>query len=279
MLLVFLLLILPILGMTVGFIFYRFQGKKDLFKIDLVQFYYTFILSPIVFVWIKTMIFLLLQANAHQLSVKEIYAVDTAFSVIFLLIFAFVAMHSVTKTFHLKNKDPLYDIFFDNEYIHLWLSHIVMAVGSLSILTAISFINLWLPLNWMVDNGIFIFFLTVAFFVGWAIYMAFELADPKLQKRVSFMRLMKLIIGVVLSLHIILFAIMTPSLSSQYALFWFMTMAFFGASLLGFSTYKSIRFKSWINSLVNNKLIYKNLGWGENIALFDHHQSSEEKNK
>ena len=140
MLLIFLLLVLPVIGTLVGLVFYRFQGKKDLLKIDIVQFYYTFILSPIVFVWLKTMIFVLLQANTHNLSMKEIYSIDTAFSVVFLLIFAFVAMHSVTKTFHLKEKDPLYNFFFDSEYIHLWLSHLAMAFGAVSIFTAISFI-------------------------------------------------------------------------------------------------------------------------------------------
>lgn len=276
MLLVFLLLILPVIGTIVGLVFYSFQGKKDLLKIDIVQFYYTFVLSPIVFVWLKTMMYLLLQANSHHLSMKEIFAIDTAFSVVFLLVFAFVAMHSVTKTFNLKNKDPLYDFFFDSEYIHLWLSHLAMAFGAISILTAVSFVNLWLPLDWNGSSSSLPILLVSAFIVGLTIYLSLELSDPKQVKRFSFMRLMKLAIGLVFALHILMFAIKTPPLTLGYAPFWFMMMAFFGASLLGFFTYKSAKMKKWIDLFVNKKLIYKDLGWGDNIKLFDTHKSSED---
>jgi len=84
------------------------------------------------------------------------------------------------------------------------------------------------------------------------------------------MRIVKLMFGFILTLHIIFFAIKTPDISSQYVVFWSSFMMFFGASILGFTTYRSARFKQWLNGLVKKKMIYKNKGWGENIALFNH---------
>ncbi|MCA9370211.1 hypothetical protein KC686_03570, partial [Candidatus Woesebacteria bacterium] len=126
---------IPILSSLSGLLLYRFIGKKQLFKLDSIQFLYAFVLAPLLFVWAKTFFYTLVSTQnlGIALSSNDVFILDTVFSTFLLFIYAFVVMHSLTKTFNVRMKDdPLYNIFHHSEYFHLWLTHLAMFGGVLS---------------------------------------------------------------------------------------------------------------------------------------------------
>jgi len=269
-----LLILMPIVILSAGVFIYKFQGKKDLLHLDLVQFIYTFILAPLLFIWFKTFFFLLLKTNG-SLSEQWLFILDTAFTMLLFYLYAFIVMHSLTKTFRLKSIDPLYDFFYHNEYIHLWLSHLVMLFGSISLLVILGLLNLFLPQGIYFSRQVLIGLLLIGFVSGVVGYLTVMMADPKQQKkRVSFTRIAKLAMGAGFLILMTGFFIITPSFNSGYFLYWFVLTFFAGMTTMGAFSYKSPRFKARIDSWVDHLVHFD---WGNNLDLFFKKSKQKEK--
>ena len=127
-----LLLLVPLLTGIFGMLIYRFQdGKKQLFKLDLVQFIYLFVMSPALFVWLKTFLFYLLRNELDlSLTINDVFVIDTVYSIGGFYLFGAISMHTLTKTFWLRrHHDPEFDIYHLSEYFHLWWTHLAMTTG------------------------------------------------------------------------------------------------------------------------------------------------------
>lgn len=247
-----LLFLIPVLAAVVVIGLYRQTGKRDILKLDVVQFFYAFVIVPILFVWSKSFLFLILRTELTiSLTPAEMFAIDTFYSTMFLFVYGFVVMHSLTKTFNLKMaQDPLYDLFHHSEYIHLWLSHLVIYLGMMTLLAIIGVANAIIPL----PDGIL---LTKAWFygivmsgivAGGATYLGAWLSNPHQVKtgRWTFMRSVKLMIGLLfMVLATISFAI-DISFEVTHVLYWAVMAYFSTMAVLGMLTYRSVTARGWV---------------------------------
>ncbi len=257
------LVLLPVITLTSAVFVYKFQGKKDLLHLDLVQFFYTFILAPLLFVWFKILIFSLMQSGG--ITHPEVFFIaDTLFSLIMLYIYAFVVMHSLTTTFRLKSVDPLYNLFSHSEYIHLWLSHLVMGVGGLTLLSILALVNLFMPGPFQLTRSIFWFSLLISFFLGILGFIMIMIADPKQQVRVNYMRLMKLVMGGNFLILTFSYFLLNPGFKASYIVYWLVLSFFVGMVAIGLFSYKSSKARSKLD-LILGRLVHSD--WGNNISV------------
>lgn len=256
-----LLFLIPILTAISGVLIYKHNGKKEFLKFDLVQFIYAFIFSPILFVWMKTFIYYLLKSDPDlNLSFNEIYVIETGFSVFFLYIFAFVVIHSVTASFNRKRlEDPLYDMFRHSEYFHLWLTHLVIYVGGMLLITIVSLTNLIVPLQFYSNRFGFYLLLLLGIITGVFTFFGVWLSDPK--QKANFMRIMKLSFGFFWLIHIVVYFFFDPNFYTQYAVYWVSTMIFSSAVVCALFVHRSEKAIMWYERL-------KYFKWGDNIKLF-----------
>lgn len=99
------LFVIPLLTLVSGVLLYGQHGKKEFLKLDFVQFMYSFVIAPVMFVWLKSFLFFILRNELNfRLSISEIFIVDTIYSTLVMFIFAFVVIHSLTKSFNLKRE-------------------------------------------------------------------------------------------------------------------------------------------------------------------------------
>lgn len=259
------LFLVPVLTITSALVLYRFTGKRQLFKLDFIQFFYAFILAPVFFIWAKTLLFTLIRSEIDlRLSQNEIFLIDTIFSTFLLYIFAFVVIHSLTKTFNLQTySDPLYDIFHHSEYFHLWLTHLVMYGGLMTLITFFSIANIIFPIEIEMSKSAFYIICGSGVFVGIASFMAILLSDPK-QAR-NFMRVMKLLFGLFFIVHMIIYFIANPSFKPEYALYWWSTFVF--ATMVAWALFARRSSKA-NNFLENISEKFKHGEWDFRVQLF-----------
>ncbi len=225
------LVLLPVFTIVSGLVMYNFNGRHQMLKFDLVQFLYAFLFSPVLFVWMKSFLFVLLKNELDlKLSLNQLFIADTVFSVMFLYVFAFIVIHSLTKTINLnQERDPLADITEYIEYFHLWLSHVVIYLGAMVLICFISFTNLFFPLQ-LASNKEALFvicglgILTGIFnFTGIWLY---ESPDHR------FMRLMKLAFGFFFLIHAALYFGFDIPFSVNYSGFWFIFMIYITCTVM-----------------------------------------------
>lgn len=223
-----LLVLVPFFALISSLILYRHTGKRDILRFDLVQFVYAFVVAPILFVWLKTFIFLLLQSDSNfNLSFNEIYVIETGFTVFFLYLYAFTVIHALTASFQRKKlKDPLWDIFEHSEYFHLWLTHLVMIVGSCLLLTGASIVNLVVPFNIALSKMSFYGMLAAGAILGVVVFFGAWLSDPK--QEAQFMRIVKLNFAFFFLVEMVVYFIFDPTFSAQYGLYWMTVMVLSG---------------------------------------------------
>jgi len=266
----FFLLLIPVFAMFPFLILYRFQGKKNIFSFDLVQFLYNFIFTPLIFIWLKTVLYAtLVSSELYHLTSKQLFLADSVFSLVMLYVYAFYTMHFLTKTFRLKNADPLYNLFTHSEYIHLWLSHIVMFAGTLLIFTALSLVNLFFPLKLFFSTPLFFLILLVGFVLGLAFYFVILISAVEQKKRLTLTRLVKLIVGLCFSVQLLGYFLFDPNLESKHVVYWGFLMFFTGIVLLTALDYRSSKTKKFLR-IIFDKM--KHQHWGENILSFNHKQ-------
>lgn len=216
---IFFLFFIPVLGIVSALLAYRHVGKRDFLRFDMVQLVYAFLMAPLFFVWIKSFFFFLLRQQLQiSLSLNELFLIDTLVSVLMLFVYAFIVIHSLTKTFELKReKDPLYDLFEHSEFFHLDFSHLVVYAGAIGIFTVLSVTNAFVPLAIEISQTYFYLILAVAFFAGLAGFIGVWTYEPQS----NFMRLMKLLFAVAFLIHMIIYLSFDPNFTAAYVLYWF----------------------------------------------------------
>ncbi len=244
-----------------SWVIYKHQGKKQLVKLDLVQFIYLFVMAPTLFVWVKSFLFYILKGELGlSLSVNQVFVLDTVLSVIAFYIFSAVAIHTLTKTFRLhKDHNPLFDLFELSEYFHLWWSHLIIWIGLMAVLAFIAVVNLFIPIasaQAIISAPVAVM---IGLFLGLTLFMIVWQSDVQ---QANYMRIMKLSFAFFFALHVVLYFILTPKFSAQYAPYWAVFNIFFAAVVSGFWLQRSRRARSFRDRFVHSN-------WGNNISLFE----------
>jgi len=241
------LLLIPLLAIVSSLFLYRYTGKKELLRLDIVQFFYIFILAPFLYLWLKSFVNIVLQQEwGWQLSATQATLLDSILSVLFLYVFAFVVIHGLTKTFSLKiHKDPLYDVFAHAEYFHLDISHLVVNGSVLIFLTLLSMFNLLVPVTIDLPRsglyqvlGFGIVASTLMFITTWMYNSPAQL----------YMRIMKVGFGLGFLIHLLLYYLYPIEFSLQYGMYWFSGAFFTGLVALSLVAEKKDQApKKWWN--------------------------------
>lgn len=256
------LLLIPLITSILGILIYRYQDRKfEVFKLDITQFVYLFLMAPTLYVWLKSFLFYIVRNELDlRLSVTDLFVIDTIFSVLAFIIMAAIAMHSLTKTFKLKRQfDPQFDIYHLSEYFHLWWTHIVIWGGGMLLATFVSISNVLIPLQVGVTNKLqFYLLLVIGLTSGLITFFALWMSDAK---QGNFMRLMKLFLAFFILIHVLVYFIFEPAFNMSTAGYWFVFFNLFSAVVCAsiFERYEK-----------TNKIraFFTHLGWGENIDLF-----------
>ncbi len=239
---------IPILTLLTAMFMYRYNGKREMLHLDLVQFMYGFVVFPLFFVWAKSFLFFLLQRWLEiEVSVTQMFLIDTFLSLVMLYLFAFIVIHSLTKTFSLKlERDPLYDLFEHSEYFHGWLTHAVLFGGIMLLMTVVAHINVFVPLQVEMSRWQFLLILLVAVGVG---LVKFLIAWSTDLKEREFLRFVKLLLGLSLVVHMGSYFLFEPPFSIEYGAYWFAFVVFVTATTCSFLFHRSERAVRWANKL------------------------------
>jgi hypothetical protein len=208
-------------------------------KLDLFQFVYAFILAQILYIWFKSFLFYILRDELDlRLSLTNLFILDTIFSVIFLFVYAFVVIHSLTKRFENKRyTDPLYDVFKHSEEIHFWVSHMGSYVGAMVLISIVSLINIWFPVETVLTRWQFYAVLGLGFFAGLVALVAMWLSIFKER----FFKVLKLIMAIFFIIHAAVYFIVDPRFDAEYVMYWFVFAIFTGLILVAFALERSRR--------------------------------------
>lgn len=253
---------IPIMILLSSVFLYRFHGRRELFKFDFIQFLYAFVISPILIICVKSFLFMTLREDLGiQLSLNQLFIVDSLFMLVFLYIYGFVVIHSLTSSFKLAAfKDPLTDLLHYNEYFHLWLSHIVIFIGLGVIFSLLSVVNILFPFEIALPKYIFYGELGGAVIAGIVGFIGISLGDPK---QAGFMKLMKLAIGVFFLLHAGMYFIFDPAFNATYLAYWSFFIIFSTMAIFSIFANRSERTQNFIDRFKHKS------GWGENPLLFN----------
>lgn len=225
------LFLIPTLAFLSGLYLYQHTGKREILKFDLVQFVYAFILAPILYIWLKSFLFVFLvqELNLH-FSVTDIFIADTVYSIIFLYVYAFMVIHSLTKSFELKrSRDPFYDIFQHSEFFHLLTSHAAIYIGTAVLGTILSTANVFIPLS-TANNMIGIWFGVISgFVIGIGTYIMLLLTDGPLEEKYpKFEIFIELTFVIFFIYDVGLYFLYRPEFNLQHIMYWFMFMILTG---------------------------------------------------
>ncbi len=222
------MLSIPLFTIISAIVLDSHKGKKEILKFDFVQFVYSFVLAPVFFIWLKSFFYYLLRDELGlRLSNTSLFVYDTVLSVGLFYVFAFVVIHSLTKSFEIKQtRDPLHDLFAHSEYFHQEFSHFVVFLGSMGVLTFVSLANVFVPL--IVDQDRLLLYALSGFgiVVGMFLYYGIGLFETK---SVKFHKLMKLGYGVFFLTHVLAYFFTDVSYHLAYGPFW---LIFFMSSTL-----------------------------------------------
>lgn len=267
------LLLVPFLSTIVGLWLYRLQdGRKEFFRLDFVQSFYLFLVTPSVFVWLKTFLFFIVRNEIGVgLSINELFVLDTLFSVLAFFVFTAIALHALTKTFWIKRKtNPKFDLMYLSEYFHLWWTHIVLWFGALLLLSFLSLVNVYFPLQTTAERWQLYLLMSLGVFAGCVFFFCVWISDAK---TANFMSLMKLFIGGYFVLHLVVYLIVDISFDARYGVFWLIFSALWGAVFASYFFERSPK-------ITLLRKIFLPIGWGENpFNDFWHSQPSRSKGR
>ncbi len=221
------LFLIPVLAFISGLYLYQHSGKKEILRFDLVQFVYAFILSPIMYIWLKSFLFVFLVKELNlRLSVTDIFIADTIYTIIFLYVFAFFVIHSLTKSFELKRlRDPFYDIFQHSEFFHLLTSHVVLYVGGLLLATILSTVNVFIPLGVSSNAPVFYGALFLGLLSGITINIWILLTDDEFDVMYpKFEMFIELVFALIFIFDIALYFYFRPEFNVTRGMYWFVLM-------------------------------------------------------
>lgn len=219
------LVLSPVIVLLFGIFIYRFNGRRELMRMDLVQFIYTFVVAPSLLIWIKSVVFLNLNSTVGIVDPEDKFIIDTILTTISFFIYAFLVMHSLTKTFAIKKKkDPLFDIFEHTEYFHKSLTHLATYSGMILIFFLLGCLNVFSPLL-VPDKPTDLY---VGIFAGLLLGLIFYIINriSKDENHARFSRIMNLEIYFYTFALIVVYTVFRPRYSSQYAMYWSTTSFF-----------------------------------------------------
>lgn len=255
-----LLVLVPIITTLIGMLAYRFQGKsREIFRLDLVQFVYLFVLAPAIFVWLKTFLFYVMKNELEpSLSLNQMFIIDTLFTLVAILVMAGVSIHTLTKTFWIKrHHNPEFDIYHLSEYFHLWWSHILIWGGAMLLLSFVTITNVFTPFQLELPKITFLILQAGCSLLGMVFFLAIWMSDPG---QGQFMRIMKLLLVFFSLIHIVVYFVFDPKFNSQYVGYWLGASLFITAAGVGgfFERYEKLsRFRRFL----------LHAGWGENKGI------------
>ncbi len=257
------LVLIPIITSLIGLFIYKFQGKSvELFRLDIIQFIYLFVMSPTLFVWLKSFLFYLLRNEIeYTLTYTEIFVIDTAFTVVAIFVMAAIAIHSLTKTFWIKrHNNPKFDLYNLSEYFHLWWSHLAIWGGVMLLITFVGLVNVLVPLDFHLSKQAFLASQIINIIGGVLLFFGIWMSDTGMN---NFMKLMKLFLMSFAILHIVIYFVVNPKYNATYIAYWFSLTVFVTATILG-SFVEKYEKVSWFRSL------FLHTGWGDNkgVVLF-----------
>lgn len=208
---------------------------------DLVQFIYAFVLTPTIFIWLKTVIFFNLGNDLGVvLDYEDRFVIDTFVTAIMLVIYAFTVIHSLTKTFEIKKKkDPLFDLFEHSEYFHLWLSHIVTYSGALILFLFLGIINIFFPMVFFVKSINLYAFVVVG--IIFSMLFTFAVDIYKVEGKDKFARVIKLQTYLYTFFLLVIYLFERPKYLPQHSIFWFCAAFFVGCVLLSQVKFTKLR--------------------------------------
>lgn len=256
------LIVIPAATMLTTFLLYKQVGKRDFMKLDIVQFLYAFVFSPLVFVWLKSLLLYMVRNETElQLDQSQLFLLDTTFSLIFLYLYAFIVIHSLTKTYEVKlQRDPLFDILEHAEDFHLWISHTSVYFLSGVLIALLGLTNLFIPVSLELDFLGMFGVVLIALGIGWLGFSAIWLSNFTEGR---FLRLIKLFFGIDLTVLILAYFWHGPSFTGSYAVYWFSTMIFAGVISASQIVKRSARSRKMLQ-----KFHHKHAeGWAENNFL------------
>lgn len=254
------LILVPFFTSILGILLYKFQGRsKEIFRLDLVQSVYLFLMAPTMFVWLKTFLFYLLRNELEpSLSVTEIFIVDTIFTVFAIFVMIAIGIHSLTKTFWIKrHHNPQFDLYHLSEYFHLWWSHIVIWGGVMFLISFVSLANVFAPLELYLAKNLFIGVQIFGTISGLFLFMLIWMSDPG---QGNFMRLMKLLLVFASVVHIVFYFVFNPQFNSRFIIYWFALSTFISAAGIG-SVFERYERLSWFRNILLHS------GWGDNKGI------------
>lgn len=221
------LVFFPVFSIIIALVLYQYNGRRQFFKFDLVQFLYAFVLAPAVFIWLKTLLFYILNNELNiRISPRELFVRDTVYSLVAFFVLSFIVIHALTKSFELQRlKDPNHDVFKHSEFFHLATSHAVIYAGVMVLFTFLSFTNVYFPLEVKPNPLGFYVILTLGLILGIASFGVMILSDwgnPK------FIKLTKLLFLFFFIIHVAIFFLANPPTSTQVGIYWFVFSIFTG---------------------------------------------------
>ncbi len=211
--------LIPLLAIISGLFLYRHDGKREILRFDVVQFVYGFIIAPIMFIWIKSFFFFVIVREAQPIiSQTDAFLADTVLSTLLLIIYAFIVIHTLTTSFNRKVvKDPLHDLFEHAEYFHMWISHLPIFVGYLSLFALFAIGNIFFPLDIIISQWQLYGLSLLALFLGTTQFMAVWITNLEMR---NFLRVMKLVFALFFILHAGAYFVFVPKFSGQMVVFW-----------------------------------------------------------
>lgn len=256
------LFLIPVCALVAILLLYPHVAKREFLRFDLVQFVYGFVIFPLMYIWLKSFMYYFLRHQSEvQLSTGDVLVVDGFLSLIFLYIYAFVIIHSLTKSFKEKKlRDPLYDMFAHSEWFHLYASHLFIYLGLVIVFTLISLANIAVPMVLVGSRSTTLGLMSAGFAFGLLAYGGIWLSDFW---QGHFMRILKLAFALSFTLQVVAYFIATPSLSLSYAFFWTIFMGMVGIIVCALAFDRSEKPETWFGHL-------KHRNWGINIQLFPH---------
>ncbi len=222
---------------SAAILFYQHNGRKQILKIDLVQFFYAFVLTPAIYLWLKISLYILMK-NYLQVSSLQFSIFDSVLSVVFLFVQSFVAIHSVTKSFKLeKDADPLHDLLEHSEYFHLWVTHAVIYLLVPFLIGLLGISNLFYPLDmglteWQNTLGL-ILLVILSIIIGLIAPIVINF-NYGAKQAPTVKNLIRLVYVIFFMGPFILFLIFTPEFSLNYGFFWFNFLSFMIINIANF---------------------------------------------
>ncbi len=233
-----------------SFYLYPKSGKNEFLKMDSVQFIFAFIVAPLTYIWLKSFLFYIIQQEYKiNLTITQVFFIDTIFSLVAIYVISFNVIHSLTKSFNLKRKkDPLYDLFEDSEFMHGFLSHSAIYIGLFVLITFLSIVNLFYPLSGY-DSKIEL----IPIIIGSSIlaYHVFESVKNTDIGTTSYFKFNKIMYAAFFILFIGLYYHFKPRLNLSYFFYWIGFSSFFSLVILSFVIEKKEKPKNLITKSIN----------------------------